>query len=97
MATVRLSVESEHDLEAITAYTLEKWGMHQASQYLAKFEGAFDLILKTPLIGRLCNDLRPGLRRFQVGSHIVFYFAEQDGIFVLRVLHQSMLPDHYID
>jgi plasmid stabilization system protein ParE len=32
------------------------------------------------------------LRRFEIGSHVVFYLVETGGILVVRVLHQQMLP-----
>jgi plasmid stabilization system protein ParE len=37
--------------------------------------------------------VRNGLRRFEVGSHVVFYNSGTEDILIIRVLHQRMLPD----
>jgi len=51
------------------------------------------MLAASPKLGRPCNWIRPGLRRFEKGRHVVFYRRLRDGIFVSRILHQSMLPD----
>jgi plasmid stabilization system protein ParE len=49
-----------------------------------------------PAIGRSCDAIRAGLRRFEIGKYVVFYLTEPDGVLVVRVLHQRMLPNKYI-
>jgi toxin ParE1/3/4 len=39
-----------------------------------------------------CDSLSSGLRRFNVEKHVVFYLQRTDGILIVRVLHQRMLP-----
>ena len=92
MPVLRISGEAEADLVKITEYTLSKWGWRQAEEYLAKLEDGFDLLARNPSAGRLCDLILPGLRRFEIGKHVVFYRSETKGIRVVRVLHQSMLP-----
>ena len=46
-----------------------------------------------PGLGRLCDDVRPGLRLLEHGKHVVFYRQERGGILVSRILHQRMLPE----
>jgi toxin ParE1/3/4 len=48
-----------------------------------------------PALGRICNNVRPGLRRLEQGRHVIFYCEERGGILVSRILHQSMLPDRH--
>lgn len=96
MPQVRISVEVEADLDFIAAYTTSTWGWRQTNQYLAKLEDGFDLIAQNPAIGRSCDAIRAGLRRFEIGKYVVFYLTEPDGVLVVRVLHQRMLPNKYI-
>jgi len=93
---VRISVEAEADLDFIATYTTSTWGWRQTDQYLAKLEDGFDIVAKNPSIGRSCDAIRTGLRRFEIGKHVVFYLAESDGVLIVRVLHQRMLPGKYV-
>jgi len=36
--------------------------------------------------------IRAGLRRMEHGSHVIFYRWLPEGIFIVRVLHERMLP-----
>jgi toxin ParE1/3/4 len=93
---VRISAEAEIDIDGIVVYTINEWGWRQANRYLAKLEEAFDLLARNPSLGRACDSVRAGLRRFEIGRHVVFYLSQQDGVLIARVLHDRMLPDKYI-
>jgi toxin ParE1/3/4 len=43
-----------------------------------------------PHLGRMAKMVRPDLFRHEHARHIVFYLIEDDGIFVVRILHCSM-------
>lgn len=96
MPPFRISVEAEADLDSIAAYTTSTWGWRQTNQYLAKLEDGFDIIAQNPSIGRSCDAIRAGLRRFEIGEHVVFYLTEPDGVLVVRVLHQRIMPGKYV-
>jgi toxin ParE1/3/4 len=96
VAQVRISGEAEADIDRIADYTTSTWGWRQTNQYLAKLEDGFDLLAQNPSIGRSCDSIRAGLRRFEIGRHVVFYLPESDGVLVVRVLHQQMLPNNYV-
>ena len=32
------------------------------------------------------------MRRFEVGKYVIFYLPQPDGILVVRILHQQMIP-----
>lgn len=91
MYVLRISSEAEADLDKIIEYTQSKWGWRQAEVYLARLEDGFNLLVRNPSIGRPCDFIVYGLRRFEVGKHVVFYRSESEGIRIVRVLHQSML------
>ena len=90
-----MSVEAEQDGDDITGYTLRTWGWRQAAQYLDRLEAGFELIGENPSIGRSCESLRHGLKRFEIGNHVIFYAIEAGDILIVRVLHERMLPANY--
>lgn len=96
MPQISISVEAADDIDEIAAYTMNTWGWRQADHYLDKLEAGFNLLAQNPSIGRSSDSIQAGLRRFEIGKHVVFYLLEPDGIFVVRVLHQRMLPGNYV-
>ena len=92
MLQVDVSIEAEEDIDQITAYTTRTWGWRQTIHYLAKLEDGFNLLAQNPSIGRSCDSIRPGLRRFEIGKHVVFFILEPNGIQIVRILHQQMIP-----
>ena len=98
MAAFRFSRRAEEDLLSIADYTLRKWGKTQAARYLGQLETCCQTLAHNPALGRLCDEVRHGLRRHEHGKHVLFYRQESGGILVSRILHQRMLPDrHAID
>lgn len=82
---------------SIGEYSLLAWGEAQASRYLRAVEDACERLARNPMLGRACDEIRPGLRRMPEGSHTIFYRAASTGILVVRVLHASMLPERRLD
>ena len=98
MAAFRFSRLAESDLLSIGAYTLRTWGEDQTIRYIDDLEACCQMLADNPTLGRVCDDVRPGLRRMERGRHVVFYREEAGGILVSRILHQRMLPErHAID
>jgi toxin ParE1/3/4 len=93
MATVQFSEGAKADLLRIGAFTIESWGAAQAERYLDGLEQCAKMLAGNPSLGRACAWIRPGLRRFEKGRHVVFYRRAGEGILISRVLHQSMLPE----
>lgn len=96
MATFRFSRRAEADLLSIGEYTLRKWGETQAIRYLRELEDCCQMLARNPALGRLCEDIRPGLRRFEHGKHVLFYRQAPGGILISRILHQRMLPERHV-
>ena len=78
---------------SIGDYTLRTWGKAQAARYLGELEACCQTLSDNPTLDRLCDEVRPGLRRLEHGQHVVFYRQERGGILVSRILHQRMLPE----
>jgi len=91
LAVFRFSHRAEADLMEIADYTLRTWGEEQVIRYLEDLERCCQLLADHPESGRSSHQFRPGLRRMEHGSHVVFYRQEAGGILVSRVLHQRML------
>ena len=93
MAAFRFSRRAEADLLSIGDYTLRTRGKAQAARYLGELELCCKTLSDNPPLGRLCDEVRPGLRRLEHGKHVVFYRQDRGGIVVSRILHQRMLPE----
>lgn len=98
MARFRLSQLAETDLIAIADYTLEAWGEEQVYRYLAGLEECFELLAESPGIGRMCDTILSGYRRFEHEKHVIFYRTDKAGVFISRILHERVLPrPHLLD
>ena len=95
MPVFRFSRRAEGDLLSIGGYTLRTWGEVHAVRYIGDLEVCCQALADNPALGRLCDDVRPGLRRLEHGKHVVFYRQVRGGIVVSRILHQRMLPDRH--
>jgi toxin ParE1/3/4 len=87
----RLSELAESDIAGILDFTTDMWGGSQADRYLDQLVRCFEGIAKMPSLGRACDELITGFRRIEVGRHVVFYRANDEGAFIARVLHDRML------
>jgi toxin ParE1/3/4 len=92
----RFSRRAETDLLSIAAYTLRTWGENHALRYIGDLEACCQMLADNPALGRTCDDVRPGLRRMEIGRHVVFYREDAGGIPVSRILHQRMLPERHV-
>jgi toxin ParE1/3/4 len=93
MATFQFTRHAESDLIGISDYTFLTWGTAQATRYSSELKICCQSLADNPSLGRLCEDLHPGLRRFEHRMHVVFYLRHRRGILIARILHQSMLPE----
>jgi toxin ParE1/3/4 len=93
VASFRFSRRAEADLLSITAYTLRTWGENQTIRYIDDLESCCQMLADNPVLGRVSDDVRAGLRRMEHGRHVIFYREAAGGILVSRILHQRMLPE----
>ena len=95
MAKFRFSRRGETDLLNIGHYTIQTWGSSQAARYFNELEECCQTLADNPALGRLCEEVRSGLRRHEHGKHVVFYRREPAGILISRILHQRMMPERH--
>lgn len=96
MSRFVLSPRARRDLDDIWAYSAQEWGVDRAERYLRRIAEAVDLIAETPELGRKCDYIREGYRKHPVGSHVLFYRLIEDGVDVVRILHQTRDFDRHL-
>lgn len=84
------------DIEDIWDYTVKNWGERQAEIYIQLVKTAVDAVAADPGVGRRCDDVRPGYRRYPVGSHVLFYRVTASAVVVVRILHQRMDVERHL-
>ena len=67
----------------------------QAAHCVEELQVCCQTLADNPALGRLCDDVRPGLHRVEHAKHVVFYRQERGGILVSRILHERMLPERH--
>lgn len=92
MSLIRLTPAAGQDLSAIWDFTQEHWGANQAEIYISELRTAMERVAEDPRRGQTCDSLRINYRRYAVGRHLIFYVESEQGIDVIRVLHQRMDP-----
>jgi toxin ParE1/3/4 len=85
MREVRKSAKAERDLINIWRYGYEEWGEAEADLYVARIEDALQQLRLQPGIG-IASDMIAGLRRWKAGRHHIYYEADADRLYVVRVL-----------
>lgn len=67
------------------------WGKKQRNIYLKQFDESFWLLAENPDIGKTCDEIRIGYRKFLQGSHVIFYLQiGSQQIKIIRILHKNM-------
>jgi toxin ParE1/3/4 len=91
MTPYSISREASRDLDAIWDY-IAKQGLVAADRVLAKLFDTFLHLSRNPMAGELCEELRRGLRRFCVGSYVIYYKPARR-VTIVRVLHGARDSD----
>lgn len=98
MAAYRLSRKAALDLDGIYEYTILNFGLAQAQNYLNGLHERFGDLAQQPMLGRSAAQFAPYLRRYEYRSHVVYYMPEDEGVLIVRVLHENMdAPRHFMD
>ena len=78
--------QADADLDSIWSYIAVD-NIRAADTLLARIGTVFEMLVQSPLAGRVRADLVQGLRSFAVGNYIVFYFAHSDGVEIVRIMN----------
>lgn len=96
MKPYRLTPAAQRDLSQIWDYTEEQWDLRQAETYIGDLWSAVERIAADPSLGRQCDDVRTGYRRYAIGSRLVFYVETEATVDVIRILHQRIDPGRHL-
>jgi toxin ParE1/3/4 len=91
MPKVRYVKRAYADLDDITAFSLEKFGIEQTENYLDDLHEQCLLLAEYPRMGKLADSPRTKWRRFEHQSHIILYSINRAGISVQRIIHRDRL------
>ena len=78
------------DVENIWDYSSKTWGISQARRYMEAIRDACKWLSTNPELGNARNELYPGLRVYPSGKHLIFYLIVENGIDIVRILHERM-------
>ena len=90
MPGFKITSKALDDLRSIGQYTSSRWGVAQRNRYLAMLDNSFQAISNEPLLGKPCDDIKPGYRKYYAGRHLIFYRTTQSNVQIVRILHDSM-------
>ena len=87
---------ARRDLAGIWSYSAETWSAKRADEYIDAFDSAMSLINEFPSIARDASQIKPGLLRYEVGSHVIYFRVDKSSLTVLRILHDRMEPKRHL-
>ena len=91
MKTFRIKAKAKDDLKGIAAFTQMRWGKQQRNKYLYQFNDTFQQLAVNPELGRKCDFIRSGYRKFPLLSHVIYYrIGENESVEIIRILHKRM-------
>jgi toxin ParE1/3/4 len=92
----RLSPKAQDDMESVWLYTLSQWGLEQTERYIDELSAAFNLLASNPGLGKRCEHIRAGYRKHPTLRHVIYYREVDDGIEIIRTLHDQQLATRYL-
>lgn len=85
-----LTRAARNDLIGIARFTQRRWGVTQRDRYLAQLDDAFHQLAENPELGKGCDYIRRGYRKFPIASHVIYYRISSGRVEIVRVLHKRM-------
>jgi toxin ParE1/3/4 len=85
-----LTPRAQADLDEIWDYTADRWGLEQAEAYTRQLWKHIQTVAENPSLGRECGEVRAGYRQYSSGSHVLFYLLTDNGVNIVRILHERM-------
>jgi toxin ParE1/3/4 len=84
------TARAEADLEEIWLFTRDRWSEEQADLYLDRLRGAVSNRDNRRLRAKPIDFARRGVMRMREVRHFIYFRMVDEGLLVLRVLHDSM-------
>ena len=96
MSRLAFSETALADLRQIWLFTARTWGEAKADSYTDDLEAACTDLAEGLKQGRPVAE-RPGTLRYTIARHLIFFRAGEGGITVIRILHQRMNVERWLD
>ena len=96
MSKYRLTRLAERDVIDIYLYSTEHFGEAQAERYNNGLSARFFDLANRPPLGRDYSHVKSGVRRAEYVSHSIYYRPAEEGVVILRILHQRMDPARWL-
>ncbi len=96
MTGLSFSRAARTHLLAIGRYTEETWGIKQRDLYLKKLFQCLDKVCRSPLSGKPRDTLFAGMRSIRCEMHVLYYYFQDDEVFIAGVLHNRMEPELHL-
>ena len=96
MAGFVFTPAAEADIEGIWDYTAEHWNIDQADRYIDDIRDACRGLADGRKRGQKVA-IRAGYMKFAVGTHLLFYRAEDGVIVIVRILHRRMDAEAHLN
>jgi toxin ParE1/3/4 len=85
-----VSKAANTDIRSIARYTQDTWGRDQRRRYLDGLNDKFEVLAAMPEMAAERRDFRPPVRIHHFEKHLIIYLIADEGILIVRVLHQNM-------
>ena len=92
MPQFKVSKQANQDLFEIGSFTQNKFGIQQRNKYLDELSDKFQYLADSPELGIQKDNVRKNYFSYSIQKHTIYYKKYNNGIRIIRVLHQSM--DH---
>ncbi|MFD0799266.1 type II toxin-antitoxin system RelE/ParE family toxin [Maribacter chungangensis] len=82
-----ISVKAKRDIKSIAKYTIKEFGERQSLKYAKGLKKVLEELANNPELGKRYVAVKNKmLLRYRYKSHVIFYYMNQKGIFIVRVL-----------
>ncbi|MCF6328730.1 MAG: type II toxin-antitoxin system RelE/ParE family toxin [Henriciella sp.] len=89
MSGFMVSKAANADIRSIARYTQGTWGRDQRRRYLDGLNEKFEVLAVMPEMAAERRDFHPPVRIHHYEKHLIIYVITDNGILIVRVLHQS--------
>jgi len=96
MRKLEISRQSEIELIQIRKYTSESWGQQQSDKYLTELQNTMFLLQENPYLGFKRFTISDGVYSFPHIRHMIYYKFDNEKLYIMAILHQSMLPKNHL-
>lgn len=92
----RFSAEAQGDLDAIFDYGVRQFGIVSADRYLESLIERIERVVEFPLASEVDIGRNRTYRRVGCGSHFIYFRVEDDALWIVRILHKTMLQSRHL-